>query len=130
MKPRMCKVKHNPPEQYGDCIAACISSIADHDVPHVYNGGSAENAWQEIRKSLKTIGKSVLIFPIETDPHDFMKETNEDIYYMLIGRTERGEDHAVVCLNGEVKHDPAWYRSKMVRPHSCGLWLIGVIVDV
>lgn len=126
MNTRICKVKHNPPETYGDCIAACLRTILDDDnVPHVFDERPPEESWAELRSYLKSIGKNIALFPVD-DGMEFMGVNNPDIYYMLLCSNKSG-NHAVVCKDGKVVHDPAWYKEIITGPLENGLWIVGVI---
>lgn len=130
MKPRMCKVKHNPPHTYGDCIAACIRTMTDDDqVPHVFRDGfgSPEESWANMRAYLKTKGKTLTLIPVD-DPYEFMEINNHGSTYMLLCSTSSG-NHAVVCKSGVVVADPAWYKEEIKGPLDNGLWIIGLIGD-
>lgn len=131
MIPRNCRVKDDPPNSYGDCIRACIATLIDRDdVPHVFDGRSALQAWRDIRAYLAGLNKTLFLFPvIEFDPHELMKNNNSEIPYMLLGATVRG-DHAVICRDGKVVHDPSWYKSDIIKPGSVGFWVIGIIGDL
>ncbi len=132
MKPRICKVKHDPPHAYGDCVRACVATMIDRDdVPHTITGSTVkevEKSWSDLRRYLKTHGKYLALVDV-TDPWDFMKENNPDIPYLLLCRTAEN-DHCVVCKDGKVFHDPSWYRTKIVGPNSIGFWIIGLIGDL
>lgn len=130
MTPYVCQTIHNPPETYGDCIAACMRSMLDDpDVPHCFKGGNPEDSWIELRKYIKeTHGKNLAFFVLE-DPWEFMEKTNPEVYYMLICRTVSG-DHAVVCRNGKVVHDPAAVQREITGPSwSAGRWVLGVLTE-
>lgn len=129
MRKIFCKVKHNPPHTYGDCIRACLESITGIDgIPHTHEyGKSGVSAWDDIRAFLKTKGRTVTLFSTQIDPREYMKSENPDIPYLLLGQNRR-DDHCVVCRNDEIIHDPSWVSSDMVGPHSvAGCWIIGLI---
>lgn len=139
MNPRICKVRHNPPESYGDCVAACIATMIDRDdVPHVFDNRvftdgeiDAEKmlrAWNELRAWLASHGKFICM--IATDDHAaIMVDNNPGIPYLLWHKTEAGGDHVVICKDGVKIHDPAWYRSAIGGPRGDGAYLIGIIGD-
>jgi hypothetical protein len=127
MKPRYCEVPHNPPHSYGDCIRACIATMIDRDdVPHFFSDKNPENSWYGLRIYLKSHGKNIAIFSVEK-PFFYMKSTNEDIPYMLIGKGSRGGNHAIVCMNDEVIHNP-WEESKITSPLMQKFYIVCVIV--
>lgn len=95
------------------------------DVPHVFDGRAPETAWAALREWLKTINR--VLFVINSDePRAFMALNNPGIPYMLLCSCG-AEDHAVVCLNEKVFHDPAWYRAAITGPTSEGHFIIGII---
>lgn len=131
MEPRMCMTVHNPPKSYGDCIRACIATLADDDrVPHVFNDETpAEESWHQIRSYLKSVGKFLFLVGVD-DPFDETGENNPSIPYMLICGTNNG-NHAVICKNGVVVHNPAYYKSEITGPPAgSDEWVIGVVGDI
>lgn len=130
MEPRMCLTLHNPPKSYGDCIRACVATLTnDDDVPHVFDERDADICWRELRAYLATKGKTLVIFTMD-EPFEEMKEINSDTSYMLIGGTANGSNHAVICKNDEIIHNPAYYSSQIVGPTDAGWWIVGVIGDL
>ncbi len=132
MNPRICTVKSEPPHTHSDCVRACIASLIDRDdVPHVfhdYGKRPVEDAWAELREYLAQHKKVLAIFPVDNHA-EFMSQNNNGVTYMLFCGTGRG-DHAVICRNGEVVHDPAWYRAQITGPHSMGFYIVGIIGDL
>lgn len=131
MEPRMCLSLHNPPQTYGDCIRACIATLTDDDdVPHVFDSREAEECWLDLRNYLAGRNKFLAILVVP-DPFEFMEENNQNIAYMLICKTQKGENHAVVCKNGKIVHDPAYYKSEITGPPEPGEdWFIGIVGDL
>ncbi len=130
INPRKCLVASNPPHSYGDCIAACVRTILDRDdVPHCFNNQDTEAAWGELRAWLAEQGKCIALFGAN-DHKQIMSQLNPNIQYILLHATHRG-DHAIICRDGAVVHDPAWCRSEIVGPHSqLGVYAIGIIGDL
>lgn len=133
MNGRKCLVKHNPPESYGDCIAACVASLIDRDdVPHYFIGDDIETpdallaAYAKLRDYLRGHGKFLAVFPCE-DHIDFMLSNNPNVPYMLWCSTSNGGTHCVICMNGKRIHDPAWYAHEITGPLPQGYYLIGII---
>lgn len=119
---RMCTAKE-------DCIRACVGTLIDRDdVPHVFDTRPAEEAWAELRAWLESHKKALYIFAAE-DHAEFMRVNNPDLPYILLAKNGRGEDHAVICRNGQVIHDPAWYKSAIVGHHSSGFYYIVIVGD-
>lgn len=131
MEPRMCLTVHNPPRSYGDCIRACIATLTDDDqVPHVFDKREPEESWHQIRSYLKSKGKFLYLTGVEDLVVEFT-ENNPDMPYMLICEVKGGGDHVMVCKNGKVIHDPAYYKKEIVGPPSAGKstgkYVIGII---
>lgn len=135
MTPVHCRVSHNPPHTYGDCIRACVASILNLDpekVPHfIEDGCDGETVHARIRAWLgeRNLAPFWTHFdgsiPLE-DILSLVGEQNPTAYYILYGATADG-DHVVVCRGGEVVHNPAWYRIPFVGSPSWGCWTILVI---
>lgn len=123
MKFRMC-------QESNDCIRACVATLINRDdVPHVFGKHPNEEAWAELRAWLESHGKYVFVAPVE-EHAEFMNSTNHGIAYILLHQNARGEDHAVICRNGEVIHDPAQEKSPIIGHHSqLGCYLLCVIGD-
>lgn len=119
MTPCLCRVKHDPPNSYGDCWRACIATIMDiarpEDVPHFAEDGcSFDESIKRIREFLAPHNAYLTHFSSEfqyTDILEFMSIRNPDIYYLLCS-----ENHVVVCQNDKIVHDPAWYRTTLTTP--------------
>lgn len=128
MKPRYCQVPHNPPHSYGDCIRACIATLIDRDdVPHTFDDRNTEEAWRSLRSYLKSQGKNVALFPYDdADPLSYMLEVNSGIPYMLMGSSQGKVNHAVVCCDGKIIHNPSYIA--MTDPLIEGFYIICVIV--
>lgn len=129
MKPDICRVKNDPPNSYGDCIRACIASLLEletTEVPHFVRDGCApEVTYQRIRDWLKDRGLVPMLsgFAASATPDDileFMGTTNPGVYYILMSA-----DHAVVCCDDKIVHDPAWVRARLVPPSD--MWITMVL---
>ena len=136
MNYRTCRVKHNPPESYGDCIRACVASIMDSDdVPHTFDGRPPLEAWNDLRSWLKPFNYTIFAThfqPEETieDVFEFMDVVNPDGVYMLLCRTNGG-DHCVVCRGGKKIHDPSMTPSKITAPpQTTGVYVILTISKI
>lgn len=127
MKPRYCQVPHNPPHSYGDCIRACIATMIDRDdVPHTFDDENTIEGWRSLRSYLKIHGKNVALFANDDDPHWHMRENNPGITYMLMGSNQCKVNHAVVCCDGKIVHNPSY--TAMTDPLIEGFYIICVIV--
>jgi len=139
MKPFSCRIKHNPPDSYSDCVRACVATILEReDVPHTFLGETEESAiqgWLSLREWLKPLGYTIFITGYEEfwtvdKLMDFMEGNNSEGVYILIGRSEKGDNHAVVCKGGKVYYDPSWYREKLVKAADTGYWLVATISKI
>lgn len=136
----MCRVKHDPPRSYGDCLRACIASIMDLDPEHVPHfadmAATGTEARASARRWLGLRGLTITAFALDGSESvqgvlDWMGENNPDTTWMLFGSTTRAPaapaDHVVVCQGGKVVHDPAWVPTSIKRVGSCGYWEIWVV---
>jgi hypothetical protein len=136
MTPTLCRVKHDPPNTYGDCIRACIAAMLDitnaDDVPHfLADGPDTATAFKRIADYLSTRGYVPFYSGFDASLHVdelkmHMKDNNPDVHYILFGETTAGINHAVVCRGAEVVNDPAWFQQSIVKPGASN-WLIMVI---
>lgn len=114
-----------------DCVAACIRSlINDDNVPNFVDGvRKSPEIWGLLRDYLKTKRKTLALFTVQ-DPWEFMEEVNPGIYYILLCQVTGGDDHAVVCKNGQVVFDPSPIERHIIGPHSSGMWIVAVIGEI
>lgn len=137
MIPHKSRVRHSPPDTYGDCLRACVASVLDIDppelVPHFFHDGcDADTAMTRLDFFLKEHkcrtffiyfnGANSLETVLET-----MGATNPGIHYLLFGQSAAA-DHVVICLDNKVVHDTAWYVSSISGPNSNGFWTVVVFV--
>jgi len=88
---------HNPPEESGNCLAACIASIFEVpiDIIPEFEG---ENWYLEMMKFVEILGFEMLRW----DEEVVLKG-----YYIVNGKSPRGSfDHVVIFKNGKMVHDP------------------------
>jgi len=132
MNPRTCLVRHDPPNSYGDCVRACVATLIDRDdVPHVFDSRPGEEAYAALREYLAQHGKNLFLVGLPDDLTldeilQGLEMNNPGMAYMLFCDSG-GSNHAIVCANGKVFHDPNWYKQQITGPSSIG-WVIGVIV--
>jgi hypothetical protein len=109
-----------------DCIAACLRTITDDDdVPHLFDGRPAQEAWKGLSEYFRKKKKDLILESVD-DP---WTQYNEDEPYVLLCRTLTG-NHALVCLNGEVFSDPNKIKFPIVGPHSMGVWIVVKVRDL
>lgn len=137
MRYEHCRVSHNPEAgSYGDCIRACIASLLDLDaekVPHfAYDNASAETVRERMDDYLAGYGLKTwwTHYPPDIDRAELLEMLSGGIPYMLMGASPDGIDHVVICCNGKVVHDPAWYPSTPVKGGSHGAWSVVVLARV
>ncbi len=85
----------------GNCMAACVASILELSLDDVPNPQGEDGQWYlDWQAFLKPRNLSILCFPTGG-------EWTPQGYSILCGRSPRGDwNHAVVCYNGIVAHDP------------------------
>lgn len=140
MTPVFCRVKHDPEAgTYGDCLRACVASMLDLDpeqVPHfAHDAADAEIVNERMRAFLATRG----LAPWWThyDPNltreallETLAESGPGVPFLLFGRTGNDGDHVIICKDGEVVHDPAWYRAPLVQGGRHGAWSVVVFAAI
>lgn len=129
MTPRMCQVRHAPPERYGDCLRACIASLLNMepvDVPHFAdNGVDSVVMIDNCRSWLKTQGYNAWLvqYPSEVSDRDvraLMAVLNPGQHYLMFS-----ENHVVVCKDFDIVHDPSWYKVQLAQPREA--WTLMVL---
>lgn len=128
MTPVHCRVKHDPPNSYGDCMRACIATLLDierpEDIPHFAEDNcSFEESIRRVREYLHPYNAFLVPAAASMQSSEIMKmmsEWNPNTYYLLCSG-----DHVVVCQNDKIVHDPAWYRTSLTQPVEA--WVVIVI---
>lgn len=134
MTPVHCRVRHNPPEAYGDCLRACIASVLDMEpeqVPHFMDGNPDAGAMMaQLIQWLGERGLAPFTVMLPGEPLDAILEhmgsLNPASTYLLFGGTGDG-DHVVVCQGGRIVWNPAWYGGHLVQPASGDIWQVMVL---
>ena len=114
--------RHNPEKgEYGDCSTAALASILELPYEDVPDFAFSETQRDDIRAWLKSIGRDLIWFVWNGDfplseIQERMKLWNPDVYYFLLGNSSNDVCHVVVCLNGEIVHDPSLDNSGIVGP--------------
>ncbi len=128
-------IKHNPPEAYGDCFRACLSSLLETEAPHVlHDGCDANEQRQRLDDWLRPRGLAFMEWPIQH--HNVLIALKigrhytrfSEINYMLSGVTVRGSGHYVVCRGEAIVHNPSpgW---DIVEPFDDGVFWFGLIAE-
>ena len=115
-------IQHNPPELYGDCFRTALASILNlerDDVPHFNDGKPCDNYWELVNDWLSH--RDLVMFSVAfeaklPDVLSYMKRVNQDLYYLLAGKSPRGCSHQVVALNDTIVCDPAPHGGGLVGP--------------
>lgn len=124
----------------GDCFRACVASILElplPDVPHFFAG---QRAGTVMTPTLETamqdwfhrLGLGLVMIPIQADtPNEAMGifgNRYPRLYYILIGQSIKGVNHAVVCRGPYMAHDPARPAMGLAAPQENGLFIVCVVV--
>ena len=141
MEPRYSMTPHNPPESWGDCHRACVASIvevAPWEVPHIWEGYDGTDDQIEVGRRNDILNNWLLdrgfilhnfyvhgTHPVE-ELIDNISEANPGVYWILSGWSSNGANHAVICRNGEVVHNPT-PGSEIDGPMDDGTWLIEML---
>jgi hypothetical protein len=126
--------------QAGDCFRACVASILElslDDVPHFF---VKQRTGTKVTPQLETamqdwfrkLGLGFVTLPVQADtPNEAMGlfgNRYPNLYYILIGQSIKGVNHAVVCRGPYMAHDPARPAMGLAAPQENGLFLIGLLV--
>lgn len=126
MKPQRCMA---PRSEHGDCWRACIATVTGIpavELPnfcHVYRD-DWKARYQAVRDHLRPHGLNIFTTYCsakwETEKLlEVFSAQNVDVPVIVAGRCLAGDaDHAVVCMNGRIVHDPSG--AGMVAPCACG----------
>ena len=130
-------------DERGDCFRACIASILDlprAEVPHFFQGlQPGQPVPGRIEERMRAwFGKRALAL-IQTgfqapDAAAVMEAfglRHPGLHYVLTGKSAKGRDHAVVCRDMQIVHDPARVSLGLHAPQDDGMYhvfLIGMLV--
>ena len=121
----------------GDCfrtVIACLLDVHPSDVPHVYsNGATTEDGNTAIQNYLAdrglTLARIALAGTMEQIMHG-MKVGSPGIHYLLSGKSPRGFDHVVVCLDDAIVHDPHPDGTGITDPCDGGVYWVEILVPL
>lgn len=125
--------------QAGDCFCACLASILElplRDVPRFFEGAAAgtplTRAMEDhIQQWFARKGLTLMFLPI------MARSTGQaltvfggrypTLYYVLVGQTKKGVNHAVVCCGTAIVHDPAGRVASLYGPQEDGFFTVCII---
>ena len=96
---------NDPPEEQGNCWAACIASIAELPLESFPRPRTMEwdDYWNDVTGFLRSVGYGIVRFQAKANP--WLKEWPGHI--IACGKSPNGDwDHCVVFRAGELVHDP------------------------
>ena len=108
---------------HGNCHSACLASIFEvplDSVPH--DLGSRPDVREAIDSFLSGLGYKADCFSFKRG-HEWWPEWNS--HCVIVGLAERGFDHAVVGLHGNIVHDPHPSRAGLIGIN-CDVWIYTV----
>ena len=98
---------------YGDCFrtaVACLLETPPSEVPHFATVGQEDGemvretrAWLRKEKALDVF--EVALLGDLSDVLGCMEVFNQDVYYILSGRSSLGVNHCVIAKGGTIVHD-------------------------
>lgn len=88
-----------------DCFRACLASVMEkeyEEIPFVDPDLPMDEFWEAYRKIVNEFEFEFVIIDRSS-----VTEYRLRVFSIGIGVTENGGDHAVVCYDGKVVHDPS-----------------------
>jgi hypothetical protein len=88
----------------GNCFQAAVASIFEkplEDIPHFCDLYDDDHWWEEFCFFCLRFG----ICPLNVEARSEIQFENLG-FYLALGKTKAGHDHAVVYANGDLIHDP------------------------
>jgi len=130
-----CRVKHDPPHTYGDCLRACVASVMELDYTQVshfmHDNPEPSVAMQRLRDWLAPFGEAPFIMHLPGEPLelilDHMAQLNPTSVYLLFGGTRGGGGHVVVCKGGKIEWNPSWTDEPLIGPGAGDVWQVMVL---
>lgn len=94
-----------PPEEIGDCFAACMASILEVPLASIPFGLGTTDKWLEpCQEWLALRGLALVCFEVDVDADVVWPK---EAWCIISGKSPRGEwDHSTVGRNGQIEHDP------------------------
>jgi hypothetical protein len=140
VKPVFQSDRGNPERtEAGDCFRACVASILERPldtVPHFFQGQRVGTVISPQRETAMQdwfglLGLGFVTLPLRADtPEQAMGMFGSrypSLYYILIGQTRKGVNHAIVCRGAYVAHDPGRPAIGLAGPQGNGVFTVGII---
>lgn len=132
--------RHDPDNGvYGDCwraTVACLLRLPVEDVPHVCDGPDDGKASERMRAFLESQGCALIQVPFNGDmslqqilEYVGAMSVSGGLHWCLMGTSQTGCNHVVICKGAEIIHDPSITQSGIVGPASDGLWWVEWVVQ-
>ena len=129
---------HNPEEGiYGDCYRTCIACILNLQPKTVPNFAQLywddNEKWdEENRKWLKERNLGIASIAFQQELSSLLEDLKKfnDIYFILTGRSRNNTNHAVVCYNGKIIHDPSIDNSGIIDYATDGYYHIELLIPL
>lgn len=100
---------HEPPKQYGNCVATCFASIMEISIDEVPKLEDMMDWGQPRGQDIDWIDVGTKF--CESKGYEWKRRIKDHLqdgsYYMVIGKSPRGDfSHCVIYQNGKLAHDP------------------------
>ncbi len=132
MTPQKQLFTHDPKAGvWGDCQRAAIASLLDRrleDVPHFFDGG-VDTAVADKRMDdwLAMLNLKMIFVPFNGELPEILalqKRFMPGLHYMLVGKSQTGAAHVVVCKDDAIIFDPSLTDAGIVGPTDEGLYWV------
>lgn len=128
------RTKHDPPNSYGDCFSACLSTLLQSKVPHVvHDNPTPDVARRRLDDFLKPLGLAYaeFVIPGQLEFAEVLEwcaffTAPANLHYILAGETVNG-GHYVIGREDQIVHNPS-PGVEIVKPFDDGYYWIGLIV--
>lgn len=101
-------VKHDPPNQLGDCFRTTIANLLEisvEEVPHfLHDGCEMIEALRRLNKFLRPHGLAYI--QVDVLAEVLLSMGIEGLYHESCGDTVRGTYHSAAFVDGVLMHDP------------------------
>lgn len=138
MKFHTARIKHDPPNSYGDCFRTSLACLLDcdkpEDVPHFFDDNpQIDKVWNDVCAWLneRKLASFFIHYPGECSIDEIgtsMKHSNPGLAYIVFGSTAANTDHCAIYRDDAQIHNVAWFGGSLVGPASNGFWTVYVVV--